>query len=168
MLHSVERPCKYWLDSDYFVSSGWIMPLGAIWIFLSYNLLYWMIQSNWLQLHANKIILTNGSFKDGIEILTNGSLHSRDSIFQASISYNEMLKFPIRIYKTNMNNRYNYMSYSLLSFILFRSNNTWDITRIVPCSILCLDKALISKHTLICMWLTCINHFLLITFKHLD
>jgi len=35
-----------------------------------------LIQSNWLQMHANKreIFLTNGSFKDGIEIQMNGLL----------------------------------------------------------------------------------------------
>ncbi len=52
------------------------LTLFIVFDFLSDNLLYWMIKSNCLQMHANKRILTNGSFKDGIEIQTNGSLQS--------------------------------------------------------------------------------------------
>jgi len=127
----------------------WIWLYSLSFMFLLDNLLYWKIQSNCLLMHANKRILTNGSFKDGIEIETNGSLHSQASIFPyfrlplvTMKCWNSQLEItkPISIMVT--------MSYSLFSFILFLSNNTLDITRIVSCSILCLDKALIYIHTL--------------------
>jgi len=35
-----------------------------------------MIQSDWFEMHANKRVLTNGSFEDGIEIQTNGLLQT--------------------------------------------------------------------------------------------
>ena len=49
-------------------------------MFLSDNLLYWMIQSNCLQMHARERILTNGCFKNRIEIQTNWLLQSKPRI----------------------------------------------------------------------------------------
>ncbi len=45
----------------------WIWLYSLSLMFVTYNLLDWMIVSNCLQMHARQRILTNRSFKDGIE-----------------------------------------------------------------------------------------------------